>query len=117
MYLIILPSRANIHTPKGKHTGKTEGKTMTNERMNWMNVEEIIEKRIAEESEIYDLDKDDIKEIRLEVYKACGWDYDAGWDEDEDAEEEDRDCEPACRSLTAIYIDLGLNIHDHFCCR
>ena len=90
---------------------------MTNERMNWMNVEEIIEKRIAEESEIYDLDKDDIKEIRLEVYKACGWDYDAGWDEDEDAEEEDGDCEPACRSLTAIYIDLGLNIHDHFCCR
>ena len=57
---------------------------MKNERMDWLEVEELIEKRIAEESEIYDLDSSDIAEIRLETYKECGWNYDAGKDEDED---------------------------------
>ena len=89
---------------------------MKNERMDWLEVEELIEKRIAEESEIYDLDSSDIAEIRLETYKECGWSYDAGKDEDEE-EDEAVEYEPAYRSLSAIYFDLGLNIHDHFCCR
>ena len=92
---------------------------MKNERMDWIEVEELIEKRIAEESEIYDLDSYDIAEIRLETYKECGWDYDAGRDEDEDEENEagEEDWAASNRSMTAIYFDLGLNIHDHFCCR
>ena len=60
---------------------------MKNERMDWLEVEELIEKRIAEESEIYDLDSYDIAEIRLETYKECGWDYDAGRDEDDEGGE------------------------------
>ena len=90
---------------------------MANERMNWLEGEERIEKRIAEESEIYDLDSYDIAEIRLETYKECGWNYDAGKDEDEEEEDEEIEYEPTYRSLTAIYFDLGLNIHDPFCCR
>jgi hypothetical protein len=90
---------------------------MANERMDWLEVEERIEKRIAEESEIYDLDSSDIAEIRLETYKECGWSYDAGKDEDEDEEDEEIEYEPTYRSLSAIYFDLGLNIRDHFCCR
>ena len=39
-----------------------------NEMRNYTEVEELIEQRIAEESEIYDLDDSDIAEIRLEVY-------------------------------------------------
>ena len=92
---------------------------MKNERMDWLEVEELIEKRIAEESEIYDLDSSDIAEIRLETYKECGWSYDAGKDEDEEEEEEGTEIDyAACHlSLPQIYADLGLNIHDHFCCR
>lgn len=89
---------------------------MKNERMDWLEVEELIEKRIAEASEIYDLDDYDIAEIRLETYKECGWNYDAGKDEDEEEEAEEIEYEPTYRSLSAIYIDLGLNIHDHFSC-
>lgn len=89
-----------------------------NEMRNYTEVEELIEQRIAEESEIYDLDDSDIAEIRLEVYKANGWSYDPFPLEDEEEEEDEEvEYEPAYRSLSQIYADLGLNIHDHFCCR
>ena len=54
-------------------------------------IEALIEKRIAEEDEIYELDRWDRNEIREEIYKANGWRYDPFPEEDEDAEEEEEE--------------------------
>ena len=56
-------------------------------------IEALIEKEIAAQDEIYDLDIWDRNDIRLEIYKANGWTYDPFPEEDEEAEEEDEDIE------------------------
>ena len=53
-------------------------------------IEALIEERIARESEEFDLDSWDIAEIRLETYKANGWDFDP-FDEEEEDERRDWD--------------------------
>ena len=67
--------------------------TNTTTKKSITEIEALIEKRIAEEDEIYELDRWDRNDIRLEVYKANGWTYDPFPEEDEDAEEEDEDVE------------------------
>ena len=62
--------RANIHTTK-ENTYHTEGNH--HEEMNFTEIEEIIENRIAELEEEYDLDRWDIQEIRTEAYRENGW--------------------------------------------
>ena len=67
---------------------------MKNEMRNFTEVEEIIEQRIAEERELYDLDTWEIAEIRMEIYKANGWSYDPFPIEEDEEEEpwDDEDC-------------------------
>ena len=61
----------------------------TNEaRKNFTEIEALIEERIAGESEEFDLDRWDIAEIRLETYRANGWDFDPFEEEDEEEEED-----------------------------
>ena len=45
-------------------------------KKNFTEIEEIIENRIAELEEEYDLDRYDIEEIRTEAYRENGWSYD-----------------------------------------
>ena len=61
-------------------------------------IEALIEERIARESEKFDLDSWDIAEIRLETYRASGWNYDPF--EEEDEEEDDEDWEDNWRPRT-----------------
>ena len=56
-------------------------------KKNYTEVEAIIEQRIAELEEEYELDRDDIAGIRLEAYKENGWSYDPFPEEDEEEEE------------------------------
>ena len=63
-------------------------KTNTTTKKSTGEIEELIEARIAEESETYELADWEIKEIRLEVYKENGWGYDP-FDEDEEDGDED----------------------------
>lgn len=84
--------------------------------LDWTEVEKRIEKRISEESEIYDLDEDDIKEIRLEVYKDSGWSFDPCADEEDDGEDDE---EPgpyqkgySSYSLEDWYMEFGLSHKD-----
>ena len=44
-------------------------------KKNFTEIEEIIENRIAELEEEYDLDRYDIEDIRTEAYKENGWNY------------------------------------------
>lgn len=59
-------------------------------KKNYTEIEKIIEKRIAELEEEYELDNDDIEEIRTEAYKENGWNYDPfPLEEEEEPEEEE----------------------------
>ena len=62
---------------------------------NFTEIEEIIETRIAQLSEEYDLDRYDIEDIRLEAYQENGWSCDPFPLEDGD-EEEDGWMEEGC---------------------
>lgn len=129
----IYPRRdANMHTTKGKHTGRRagthaaqEGKAMTvatttatatTARKPYTEVEALIEKEIEKESELYDLDIYDINDIRLEIYRANGWSYDP-WPEGEEEEDEedvfDPDEEPWFhRDPYYEYTERGLSFWD-----
>ena len=56
-------------------------------KKNFTEIESIIESRIAELEEEYELDRDDIADIRLEAYRENGWSYDPFPEEDEEEEE------------------------------
>ncbi len=69
-------------------------KTTNTTKKSITEIETLIEKEIAAQDEIYDLDRWDRNDIRLGIYKANGWTYDPFPEEDEDAEdEEDEDIE------------------------
>ena len=57
-------------------------------KKNFTEIEEIIETRIAQLSEEYDLDRYDIEDIRLEAYQENGWSCDPFPLEDGDEEED-----------------------------
>ena len=60
-------------------------------KKNFTEIEEIIESRIAELEEEYELDNDDIADIRLEAYKEGGWSYDPFPLEEEEEDEEEEE--------------------------
>ena len=83
-------------------------------RKSFTEIEEIIENRIAEESEIWELDRWDINEIRLETYKANGWSYDPFPEEDEE-EDEDYYEEPYhFRTMSEMLAEVGMCEADFF---
>ena len=65
--------------------------TNTTTKKSITEIEALIEKEIAAQDEIYELDHWDRNDIRLELYKANGWTYDPFPEEDEDAEDEEDD--------------------------
>ena len=79
-------------------------------KKNFTEIEEIIENRIAELEEEYDLDRWDIQEIRTEAYRENGWGS-APVPLDEDAEEE-LDAEGHCRSMAEQLAEVGMSMRD-----
>lgn len=73
-------------------------------------IEEIIENRIAELEEEYELDRWDIAEIRLEAYKENGWSHDPFPEEEQ--EEDDADEEYHCRTIEQQLWEVGMSMRD-----
>lgn len=73
-------------------------------------IEKLIDNRIAELNEEFELDRWDIAEIREEAYKENGWDYDPfPEDEDEDNNEEE---EYHYRSIADQLREVGMSMSD-----
>lgn len=86
-----------------------------NTKRNYTEIEAIIEERIAAESEIYDLDRWDINDIRLETYKANGWSYDPFPEEDEEEDgEEDFEGTWYPRTMSEMLAEIGMSERDFF---
>ena len=79
-------------------------------KKNFTEIEEIIENRIAELEEEYDLDRYDIEEIRTEAYRENGWSYDPFPLEDE--EEEEAEEEWHYRSIYEQLAEVGMSMRD-----
>ena len=77
-------------------------------KKNFTEIEEIIENRIAELSEEYDLDRYDIEDIRMEAYKENGWSCAPFPLEDEEEEEE----EWHYRSIYEQLAEVGMSMRD-----
>lgn len=84
--------------------------TNSTAKKNFTEVEEIIENRIAELEEEYELDRDDIAEIREEAYRENGWAYDPFPLEDEEEKEEEE--EWYYRSMEDQLREVGMSIRD-----
>lgn len=84
-------------------------------KKNYTEIEAIIEERIAELEEEYELDRDDINDIRLEAYRENGWSYDPFPEEDEEEEEEET-CEEEYhyRSMEEMLNEVGMSWRDFF---
>ena len=76
-------------------------------------IEALIEERIARESEEFDLDRWDIAEIRLETYKANGWDFDP-FDEEDEEDEEDWEDNWHPRTMSEMLWEIGMSEKDFF---
>lgn len=74
-------------------------------------IEEIIENRIAELEEEYELDRWDIAEIRLEAYKENGWSHDPFPEEDPE-DDYDEDEEYHYRTMEQQLWEVGMNMRD-----
>ncbi|MCC8075295.1 MAG: hypothetical protein LIO95_05020 [Clostridiales bacterium] len=81
-------------------------------KKNHIEIEDIIDSRIAELEEDYELDWDDINRIRLAIYKENGWNYDPFPEEDPDEEEEEEsyDEEYRYKSLEELLNEVGLTM-------
>jgi len=73
-------------------------------------IEATIEERIAELAEDYELDTDDINEIRMEEYKKGGWTYDPFPEGEE--EERDEEEEWNYRSMEERLQEVGMSMRD-----
>ena len=82
-------------------------------KKNFTEIEALIEERIAAESEIYDLDRWDIADIRLETYKANGWSYDP-FPEEEDEEDWEEEEEWRPRTMSEMLAEVGMSERDFF---
>lgn len=80
-------------------------------KKNYTEIEKIIEKRIAELEEEYELDNDDIEEIRTEAYKENGWSYDPFPLEAEE-EPEEEEIFYGYRSLEDQLWEVGMSMRD-----
>jgi hypothetical protein len=79
-------------------------------KKNFTEIEEIIENRIAELSEEYDLDRSDIEEIRTEAYRENGWSYDPFPLDEVEAEEPEEECH--YRSIEEQLAEVGMSMRD-----
>lgn len=80
-------------------------------KKNYTEIEKIIEKRIAELEEEYELDNDDIEEIRTEAYKENGWSYDP-FPQEEEEEPEEEEIFYGYRSLEDQLWEVGMSMRD-----
>ena len=79
-------------------------------KKNFTEIEEIIENRIAELEEEYDLDRYDIEEIRTEAYRENGWSCDPfPLDEEEEEEPEEK---WRYRSIGEQLAEVGMSMRD-----
>lgn len=79
-------------------------------KKNFTEIEEIIENRITELSEEYDLDRYDIEDIRLEAYRENGWVYDPFPLDEEEAEEPEEEWH--YRSIGELLAEVGMSMRD-----
>lgn len=82
-------------------------------KKNYTEIEAIIEERIAELEEEYELDRWDIADIRLKAYKENGWSYDPFPEEDEE-DEEDAEEEWHYMSIGDQLREVGMSLRDFF---
>ncbi len=79
-------------------------------KKNFTEIEEIIENRIAELEEEYDLDRYDIEEIRTEAYRENGWSYDPFPLDEVEAEEPEEEWH--YRSIEEQLAEVGMSMRD-----
>ena len=79
-------------------------------KKNFTEIEEIIENRIAELKEEYDLDRYDIEEIRTEAYRENGWSYDPFPLDEVEAEEPEEEWH--YRSIEEQLAEVGMSMRD-----
>ena len=79
-------------------------------KKNFTEIEEIIENRIAELEEEYDLDRWDIQEIRTEAYRENGWSYDPFPLDEVEAEEPEEEWH--YRSIEEQLAEVGMSMRD-----
>ena len=79
-------------------------------KKNFTEIEEIIENRIAELEEEYDLDRYDIEEIRTEAYRENGWSYDPFHLDEVEAEEPEEEWH--YRSIEEQLAEVGMSMRD-----
>ncbi|MCD8051860.1 MAG: hypothetical protein LUE89_09315 [Clostridiales bacterium] len=81
-------------------------------KRNHIEIEDIIDSRIAELEEEYELDWDDINRIRLAIYKENGWNYDPFPEEDPNEEDEESEGEWHYRTLEEDLNEVGMSVRD-----
>lgn len=69
-------------------------------KKSWLDVENIIDREIAEIRELTDLTEEDIAEIRLDTYLKCGWSEDPFPDSLHAEPEDEGYTEPSWHDLT-----------------
>ena len=79
-------------------------------KKNFTEIEEIIENRIAELEEEYDLDRYDIEEIRTGAYRENGWSYDPLPLDEVEAEEPEEEWH--YRSIEEQLAEVGMSMRD-----
>ena len=79
-------------------------------KKNFTEIEEIIENRIAELEEEYDLDRYDIEGIRTEAYRENGWGSDPFPLDEEEAEEPEEEWH--YRSIEKQLAEVGMSMRD-----
>ena len=79
-------------------------------KKNFTEIEEIIENRIAELEEEYDLDRYDIEVIRTEAYRENGWSYDPFPLDEVEAEEPEEEWH--YRSIEEQLAEVGMSMRD-----
>ncbi len=81
-------------------------------KRNHIEIEDIIDSRIAKMEEDYELDWDDINRIRLAIYKENGWNYDPFPEENPDEEDEDYEGEWHYHTLEDDLNEVGMSVGD-----
>lgn len=79
-------------------------------KKNFTEIEEIIENRIAELEEEYDLDRYDIEEIRMGAYRENGWSSDPFPLDEEEVEEPEEEWH--YRSIEEQLAEVGMSMRD-----
>ena len=79
-------------------------------KKNFTEIEGIIESRIAELEQEYDLDRYDIEDIRLEAYRENGWSYDPFPLDVEEGEEPEEEWH--YRSMAEQLAEVGMSMRD-----